>query len=1190
MRQHFPAEIKYQPGTDYTGQLLTNQYKSMKKNTELSGDAKFPGMEKLFRIMKLTTFLILISVVCVFANKSYSQSKMLNLSMGKVTVKEVLSKIEDQSEFHFMYSGKVIDVNREVSINAKNSKIEDVLKSLFAGTDVDYVLKDRIIILTISESATQQQKSVSGKVTDSSGGLLPGVSVVVKGTTIGVITDTNGNYSFSNIPKSATLQFSFVGMKMQEIIIGSKSTINVTLAEETVGIEEVVAIGYGSRSKRNVISAISNIKSDDLGKIVSSNANMALQGRMAGVQVSENGGNPAAAPVVRIRGINTWGDSDPLYVIDGITISDPKQSGYYAPLNIMNLIDPSDIESVSVLKDASSAAIYGVRAANGVILITTKKGKKGEKIKAEFSSRMSIQNITQTNNLLNSGQYIQHIQDVWASDPTYTRSPLDVKYFDPTSPNYLGGSPTYNWQDAVKNKNAPTNDYSFRVSGGSEKSDYFLSLGSSSMEGTLIGSNFNRISANIKLNTHINNWITMGVDYRIISTQHRNEEAGENLWYLDQMSSIPPVQPIYGNGPNGFAPAIAGYQADGTFSSAKLYGEGTRKNMLGLVSMNEALNHLTRNIGVIYIEFEPVKHFKLKLQSSIDINDTKATKFVDYASNVFRYDGGDPRALGGGNSVGSYAENNDKRNTFINEFTANYTNSFGNHNINVLFSGMKQDYNSSSLNASSSYMSTTISYLRRIYGENQYTSAVSGFDRDKLAGLLGRISYNYKEKYYLDVTTRRDGSAHFAKDYRWGIFPSVSGAWRISSENFLTAINWINDLKVRVGWGQLGNQNTQSFGYLLPINNYASYAWGNNPEKPGLGYYANAATVNSVPNESLEWERTTTSNIGIDAIVLNNINFSLDYYNKLTSGILQQISLPNSAGIQDQPVANIASVRNSGLELSANYSVNIGALKLNFGANLTTVKNVVEKTYNHIPMGNIEEGKSMFFLQGYKLGGIFQTQAEVDAWKAKYTDVNYQTAKVGPGDAYFLDQRSAPTKPGTFYKDSLDNKIDSYDMVYLGKTIPGYYYGFNLNMNYKGIDLDAQFTGVGDVSRYNEVKARLENASSAFYNLSTNILNAWTPEQKSTTMPRVMAGDPSASYRTSNMFIESGAYLRLANIQIGYTLPVNFYHFIHNAVSDVRFYVGASNLFTLTKYTGYDPENDNYPTPQSFFAGLTVKF
>jgi hypothetical protein len=376
--------------------------------------------------------------------------------------------------------------------------------------------------------------------------------------------------------------------------------------------------------------------------------------------------------------------------------------------------------------------------------------------------------------------------------------------------------------------------------------------------------------------------------------------------------------------------------------------------------------------------------------------------------------------------------------------------------------------------------------------------------------------------------------------------------------------------------------------YLSTISMNPVTAFGTTAN--GIGNITSGATTYGIPTPDLSWERLTTKNIGIDAIISTNLTVSAEYYDKLTSGILQILPMPLSSGVKDFPVKNIASVRNSGIELSANYKNQIGEVKYSVGGNFTTVKNNVEETYNHIPMGNIEEGNSMYYIKGYKVGGIFQTQAEVDAWKAKYSDDSYQSAKIAPGDVYFQDLRSAPKKAGEFYSNEKDGKIDSYDMVNLGNTIPGFYYGFNMNVEWKGVDLSVQFTGVGDVVKYNYVRAALENSSLIGQNLSTKVLDAWTPANRSNTVPRLMGGDPASNFRYSDMFVEDASYLRMSNLQLGYNLPPKFYELTRNNIRNLRLYVAASNLLTLTKYKGVDPENDNYPTPRIFTMGINISF
>jgi len=1041
-----------------------------------------------------------------------------------------------------------------------------------------------------------QKKLLKGKVTDDKGAPLPGVSVIVKGTTIGITTDIDGNFNLSVPNDSKTLVFSFVGMKMQEHPITTKTTFNIVLTEQTTGLSEVVAIGYGSRAKKDVTTAISSISKDALNKSVGMSSELAMQGRMTGVQVESGGGNPLARPTIRIRGVNTWGVSTPLYIIDGVPVTefgagiegleDARAADVRGPLNIMTMIDPNDIESISVLKDASAAAIYGVRAANGVILITTKKGR-GDKPVVEFSTRFGIQNIAQKTDVMNTSQYTSFIRDVIASDPTIAISPDNVGLFDSSSPKYLGNSPTYNWQDAIKNKNALSKDYSVRVSGGTEKTDYFASVGSTNTQGAFKYNYLDRLSGSFKINTQVNSWLKVGANYRITSGKGKDFNPD-----LIQAGQNPPWQKIYDpNGLGGYAAAVVGRKADGTYSSDKIYGNGTRVNTLGLQAANDNLYKSMRNMGNIYVEFEPIKHLKIKGQMSMDIYNYTRYSFTDYDSSVFDYTSGDLSATTDGNSVGSYGERNIYNNNYINDITVNYNNTFGKHNIDFIFNGSDQQYDSKYVDGSTTWMQSKLSYLRRLGGDKKYLTLGSDMSNSALEGLMGRASYNYNSTYYLDVTVRHDGSTRFAKNKRWGTFPSASAAWRLSQEEFMKSLTFINDLKLRVGYGQLGNQEVRNMAYLSPIDNRPVFAWGSDATILGMGNRYLGATVYSLPNPDLQWEKTSTTNIGIDATLLNNnLTMSLEYYNKLTDGILQTVTLPPSLGLIDNPVDNIASVRNSGIELSLNYNNSIGELKYSVGANFSTVKNIVEKTSGHIPIGSIEEGYPINYIKGYKVGGIFQTQAEVDAWKAKNTDASYQTAKVSPGDYYFLDQRSAPTKPNTFYSDSLDNKIDPYDQVYLGKTIPGYYYGINLSLEYKGLDFSAQFTGVGDVQRINNVKMSLYNVGTTNANESVDVLNAWTPQNHSTSLPRAINGDPAGNYRFSDRFVESGAYCRLTNLQLGYTLPSQVYSFMRNSVSNCRIYAGASNLFTITKYSGYDPENDNYPTPVTVFMGLNVRF
>ncbi|NJN25103.1 MAG: TonB-dependent receptor [Cyclobacteriaceae bacterium] len=1123
----------------------------------------------------------------------------IKLESSKVPVKEIFREIESTTNFLFSFYPGDFNEDQLISISNKKQLISDVLLQVSKETNLSFRQINNNINVRKKEDSKPESTieviiegiKITGKVVsgdDNEG--LPGVNVIVKGTTQGTVTDVEGNYELQVPDENSILVFSSVGFISEEVALSGRSVVDMMLTPDITALEEIVVIGYGSRSKRDITTSISNIQSEEITKSIGMSPELSMQGRMTGVQVSGNDGNPMSRPTVRIRGVNTWGVSSPLYVIDGIPITeygsgiegqeDARASDVRGPLNIMSMIDPNDIESMSVLKDASAAAIYGVRAANGVILITTKKGR-GDTPKVEFSGRFGIQNVTQEIDVLNTSQYTQHVQNVYASDPTESRPVENEGLFDPNSDKYLGNSPTYNWQDALKNKNAPVQDYSIRISGGTEKTDYYVSAGYASTEGTMIGNYLNRYSGSFKMNTQINKYIKAGVNYRIATAE------GSDIWSFNfwQSAQTPPWQPITDSiGPGGYAPVVGGLGADGVYRSDKLYGVGTRINGIGRNEFTDVTYKSLRNIGVAYVELEPVLGLKIKGSVSLDTYSNTRFNFFNFKGNVFDYTRGDPRSFGGGTSVGTYEERDTYNNNLIKELTINYQKSIKDHNFDVLLSVMDQQYNSKYKAGSTEYMTSVKEELRKLGGENKFTNVQSDMGRWALVGQLARIGYNYQSKYYLDATVRRDGSARFAPENRWGIFPSVSGAYRISNESFF-AIPWISDLKIRAGWGKLGNQEVRDLAYLSPIDTRPSFAWGNN-DNNGYGFYNTAAAIYGIANSDLVWESTATSNVGFDAVLFDGLNMSFEYYNKITEGILQEVTIPTSVGVIDQPVANIASVRNSGFELSLNYTKNIGDFIFNVGGNFTTVKNSVEKTYNDIPLWTIEEGYPINYIRGFKKVGTFQTQEEVDEWLANYKDDSYQSAKVAPGDFYFEDVRSAPEGENEFYSDKQDSLISFYDQVYLGKTIPGFFYGINLGAQWKGFDFTAQFTGVGDVQKYNEVKAAMEYTPGMGNNLSTTILGSWTAENPNTDLPRVIAGDPANNFRRSDHFVESGAYFRASYMALGYTFP----QIESLGISNLRMYVGSSNLFTITPYSGLDPESDNYPTPQAFFMGVNLRF
>ncbi|GHB86556.1 SusC/RagA family TonB-linked outer membrane protein [Persicitalea jodogahamensis] len=1155
---------------------------------------------------------------------AFAKADALHEPTQGISLENVLQKLEERHNVKFSYPTEEVRAILLQKEKYQKKTVEETLKVLLDGTRLSFrrINKRYFVIYRIESPGTNRPAkttgketsttvvaqlraiavTISGKVTDKGGEAIPGATVLLKGTTTGTATDKAGEFTLQSPQTDGVLVFSYIGMATKEVPFSGSGRINVKLEEVDIALEEVVVIGYGQREKKDVTTSISTIDSETIAKsTVSMNPEMAMQGRMSGVQVLGNTGNPMDRPTVRIRGVNTWGVSQPLYVVDGIPITelgsgiegeDARVRDVRGPINIMTMIDPNDIESISVLKDASAAAIYGVRAANGVILITTKRGKS-ETPTIDLSARYGLQNIPKTWDVLTTPQFVDYYAKAYAANPNQVLDPE----FNPASPRYLGNTrETYDWQTPIINKNAVTQDYSVRVSGRTDKTDYYVSAGFAETEGVLIQESLERYSMNLKLNTNINKWLRTGINYRLAYV----EGVENNESDLIDRAQTPPWQPVYDpTGPpflKGYAPAIVGYDANGKWSTQKLYGEGTRNNLMGRMALNSTDYESLRNLGSAYVEITPLIGLSIKGNFSIDAYENDRFRFRDWNADYFSYsNSSDPNGWAGGQSVGQYAERATTNTNIIKEVTVNYNKTFGNHRFDLLFNGMDQQYNAKYVNGSTDFVTTRDKSLLRLGGTNQYTLLESDLFRWSLQGLLGRVSYNFNQRYYVDLTVRRDGSNRFAPQNRWGTFPSASAAWRVSAEPFMQSLNWISDLKLRAGWGQLGNQEVRPLAYLSPVIKSPTYAFGSIPGGNGLGNYGIGAAMFSFPNPDLQWEKTTTTNIGFDASLFNHLTASFEYYTKATDGILQETSIPPSVGSKLNPVANIASVKNSGIELSLSYSNTIGKLNYSLGGNFTTVKNEVLSTYENIPFGGesnrIEAGFPINYIYGYKVGGIFQNQQEIDEWLKNNTDQSVsQTYQ--PGDRYFQDINGAPTpEKGTrFYTPGPDGRIDQFDRTYLGKTIPGYFYGFNLGLDTRGFDLAVFFQGVGDVQKYNYARATMEHLSSRGSNMSTAVLNAWTPENPDTDISRAVVGDPSNSLRFSSHYVENAGYLRLGNVQLGFTFPQSALNAIGNSIKQLRLYASVANAFVITNWQGLDPENDASPMPRVFNLGLNVKF
>ncbi|MEM7654742.1 MAG: TonB-dependent receptor [Bacteroidota bacterium] len=1051
-------------------------------------------------------------------------------------------------------------------------------------------------LTTILDQSKQikREKTIAGKVTDEEGLPLVGATVLAKGTIKGALTDEDGKYELTVPDEVSTLVFSYIGHVTKEVEIGTERVINMVLPNSVSSLDEVVVIGYGTRTRADLTGAVSSVDADDIAKSEFITPELAMQGRMAGVFVGVTSGDPTSRPEVRIRGVGTIGFNDPLYVIDGVPVTEFGSGSVYTAssaaandirgsLNIFNLINPNDIESISVLKDASAAAIYGVRAANGVVLITTKRGSAG-KPQVDFKLSRGIANVPNTFDVLNTADFTALHLEMYNNNPV--ELPNMPPQFNKDSAQYLGDSPTYDWQEELLNRNAVMEDYAMTISGGNPGSTYAFSVGYSHSESALKFNETDRYTLGLNSDHQLTKWLRVGESFRLayIDAWDQRNITG-NTANLNWAYGVSPWQHIFDpNGPNGFAPnRVVDPENNFAVIDDRPYGPETDFNLFGAERLTDTDWTQLRNLGSAYIELRPFTGFSLKGTFSADWYYTRRNTWLDV--DVLNFRDGNPEE---GNT---YGERHNRNHNLAREVTANYNNQFGDHSIDLLLNGMWQDYGVELVAASRLDVFSDDPNLRIVAeGDRELSSASTLRELYALQGYMARFSYNFANKYYLDATVRRDGTSRFAPEYRWGTFPSFSAAWRVTEEGFMKNVKAINDLKVRGGWGQLGNQETRPYAFLSLISLNPRFPTGPGP----IGTNNEGAFLPDFPVINLSWETSTTTSIGFDGVFFNNsLNVTAEYYSRFTEGILQAVALPMVVGNTQAPVFNIASVRNSGFEFVLGYNFKLGDVSLDLGGNLTTVKNEVVELANGDPVGGnfnrIEEGLPLNYLWGFQAEGIFQNQGEVDTYVATTTDQQSDDSRRASGDMYFADLYGPSDEEGEFRQEGADGVVNTLDQTFLGNTIPGYFYGFNLGANWKGLDLSVFFQGIGDVQKVNNARWRGESMSSMGINQWSTTKDRWTPANPSETMPRAMAGDPTGNTRFSSRWVEDAGFLRLKNVQLGYNLPPGARNRLGNA-RNIRLYLSGTNLLLFTPWSGVDPENDVIPPPRIYTLGLNLSF
>lgn len=1028
-----------------------------------------------------------------------------------------------------------------------------------------------LLVILCSMPVIGQEINVKGVVTSADDGQpIPGLTVVVKGTFTGTVTDINGAYSI-NVPANSTLEFSFVGLKPQEIAVNNRTTINVVMAPTTEAIDEVVVVGYGTQKKSVVTGAISSIKAKDLEKVAPGRIEQALQGRVSGVTIAQNSGQPGSASTIRVRGVTTFGEggNNPLWVVDGVVI-DAGGIGY---------LNQNDIESVEVLKDAASAAIYGTRAATGVIMITTKKGTAG-KLNVSYNGFYGISGPAKVLKLLNATQYaaIRNERSVAGGGGVIF-------------PNLGSLGTGTDWQKAIFNNDARRYSHELSLSGGNEKSTFYLSFGIQDQEGIVASDISNYTQKNIRLNsTHkLSDIFTFGetIGYnhqKQLSIGNTNSEYGGPLSSainLDPITQLVVTDPLVA--------AAAPYSVNPVIRDAAGNPYGI-SSIVGQEMTNPIAYQQTRLGAYSWSDnFVGNAWLQAKINENIIVKSSVGAKLAfwgDQGFNPVYY-------LSATNSLlkNNIYKNNNKSLNWNIENTATYLRTFDDHSLEVLIGQAAYADNIGGSSNATLYNLPVNSYRDASFSFNipdaaNRVAGASDFIEHRLTSLFARVNYNYQEKYLFTGIYRRDGSSRFGSNNKYGVFPSFSLGWVVSKEDFWKANEIVNTLKIRGGYGVVGNDAIRDFGYLSTVEGGFNYTIGNT-ESITTGY-----APSSLDNPDLRWEETSQANIGFDARLFNSLNMTFDYYIKKTSGILRPITIPGYVGVSSSPVGNIADMENRGLELELGYSKAFGPVNFSANGNIAYLKNkvlYVASDANYItgdasfqsmgPVTRTQAGESYNAFYGFKTDGIFQNMEEVNAYKNSAGELLQPNAK--PGDLRWVET---------------DGKgiITDDDKTFLGTSIPKYTFGLTLNFEYEHFDLMVFAQGATGNKIFQGLR-RLDIGNS---NWQTVALSRWTGEGTSNSYPRLTSNDSNGNFtRMSDLYLEKGDYLRLKVIQLGYRLPKELSDKI--SASLLRVYLSAENLFTLTNYTGYDPEIGGgvfgidkgvYPQARSVMLGVQLQF
>lgn len=1116
------------------------------KNNTLSGRYCFknPRFKQIFRIMRISTFLLMVCVFCSYAGNAHSQNAKVSIHMNNVKLDKILNEIENQTDYLFIYNNQV-DINKITSVKVKNEAVAQVLDRILSGTGINYELEGTHIILTTEAikdlHAQQQAKTVTGTVTDVSGEPIIGANIRIKGTTTGTITDIDGNFSIEAKPQSV-IEVSYIGYLTQETVINNQKSIRFLLKEDTKTLDEVVVIGYGVQKKADLTGSVANINTEKLNTQSNANIGQALQGKIAGVDIVSQGGAPGSGTRIMVRGIGTLNNASPLYIVDGMY------------MNSIDHINPNDIASIDVLKDASSAAIYGSRAANGVIIVTTKEGSNTEgKPIIDLSVNLGISTASKFLDMLDAKG--------WAEVTTIARQAIGKPALDMATD--LANKPDNDWQD-IMFRPALMQNYNLAVKGGGKYSTYYTGLGYFNQDGIVKGTNYQRYNIQSK-NDYKRGIFSAGTNL-IISFSHdkplHQELRGGMIGTI--LQSVPTLEKYDDTREGGYG---------GT------YGDVVNiPHPLAIIDDNimDRYNENVKIFANLYAQIELFKGLKYKLNLTPDFS------FERYKNYLNKYDFGLAT-----NSITQLTERQRRRRNILVENLLTFDRTFGEHKISALAGYTYQDSRFRHIQA---YGEGLPQGLEEIDAATTNRSNEGNSWRSVLTSILGRVFYSYQNKYLFTATIRRDGSSKFGKNNRYGYFPSFSLGWNVAEEKFMENVHWLDQLKLRDGYGVLGNQEIDNYQYSSTITTGINYPDGN-------GGLLQGAFPKNFANPDIKWEETAMTNVGIDFMAFNNrLSLTADYYVKNTKDILLTVPIPISSGGANDPIRNAGKIRNNGFEFNLGWMDQPNP-DISYGINLIGSFNKNKVIAMGSESGSIKGGstnqnittsetKAGYPIGGYWListAGYFNSQEEVDAYAKDGKKIQ---PAAEPGDIKFVDANN-------------DGVINDDDRVFQGSPFPDFTFALNGNMRYKNFDLSIGLQGVLGNKIYNATRQTLEDVTKGS-NFLASCLDYWTPENKNASHPRLTWDDPNRNTRAeSDRYLENGSYLRLRSVQLGYTFPQTWFK---GAIQHARVYINAENLFTITSYSGYSPDvnadnanyrgfdNFIYPTNRTFMLGLNVTF